>query len=559
MNAQHNRLDHRLAVLVALAAVLLALPAAAPAAEPQASISVTVVGSGRVQSSPAGLDCGVGTCTAAFPLGSAIQLNAAPTSGFHLSSWSGACVGGSQQCEASADEDTRVQAEFASGSSTPQPATVPLLVSFSGKGRVTSTPQGLIDCGSTCWTSFSGGGHVTLAAAPASDFVFDGWAGDCSGNGTCDVALTSLRNVVAVFKPRSIPNGTSTLTIANSDPGNTQGKGIIHVSWPGLQQDKVCDSDQCDFDGVPNGVRVKIQPVPAANTEFSDYGDACTGKALQCVVILSQDAGVGTGFQNAGALSTAFGLNLTRSGGGAVQSVPPGIDCGANTGCRAAFKPGLTVRLTANPGTGFSFGGWTGDCGGTAACAVSMNVSRTVSAAFRAGRDQLRITKSGRGIGTVTTDPPGIACGSDCTYSFRRGSAVTLRAAPNSKSRFGGWTGACTGKGPCSLTIAAPAEVTAGFDRCAASDFSSFVASATRSPRRVSLRVTLADRATARVRLLRHGATLTTRTFANQTAGAKILRIPVPSRAPTGNAKVELRLKDVCGRTRALTRTVRLR
>ena len=383
-----------------------------------------------MQSNPTGLDCGVGTCTAGFPLGSAVQLSAAPTSGFHLSSWSGACVGAAQQCEATADEDTRVQAEFTSGSSTPKPATVPLLVSFSGKGRVTSTTPGLIDCGATCWTSFSGGGHVTLAATAASDFVFDGWAGDCSGTGTCDVALTSLRNVVAVFKPRSIPSGTSILTIANSDPGVTQGKGIVRVSWPGLDQEKVCDTDQCDFEGVPNGVRVKIQTVPAANTEFSDYGDACTGKALQCVVILNQDAGVGTGFQNAGALSTAFGLNLTRSGGGAVQSVPPGIDCGANTGCRAAFKPGLTVRLTANPGTGYAFGGWTGDCGGTAACAVSMTVSRTVSAAFRAARDQLRISKSGRGIGTVTTDPPGIACGSDCTYSFRRGSAVTPAPHP---------------------------------------------------------------------------------------------------------------------------------
>jgi hypothetical protein len=39
MNAQHNRLDHRLAVLVVLGAVLLSLAAAAPAAEPEASIS----------------------------------------------------------------------------------------------------------------------------------------------------------------------------------------------------------------------------------------------------------------------------------------------------------------------------------------------------------------------------------------------------------------------------------------------------------------------------------------------------------------------------------------
>jgi hypothetical protein len=558
MNRFRARLDHRLAVLVALGAMTLSLSAAAPAAEPQGLVSLTVVGSGRVQSSPAGIDCGA-TCTAGFPLGSDVQLTAAPLSGFHLAGWSGACVGASSRCDVTADEDTRVQAEFASGSSIPKPTTNPLLVSFSGKGKVTSTPEGLIDCGSTCWTSFSGGGHVTLAATPESGFVFDGWAGDCSGTGTCDVALTGLRNVGAVFKPRSIPSGTSTLTIANNDPGEDQGKGVVRVSWPGLAEAKVCDIDECEFDGVPNGVRVKIQPVPAPNTELSEYGGACTGKALQCVVILDQDAGVSTGFQNAGALTTSFGLNLTRSGGGAVQSVPPGIDCGGATGCRAAFKPGLAVRLTASPGSGFTFGGWSGDCSGTAGCSVSMSVSRTVSAVFRGARDQLQVTKVGRGLGTVTSDPAGLACGSVCSYAFRRGSAVTLRAAPGGKSRFRGWSGACTGKQSCALTIGASVEVTAGFDRCAALVFSRFGVTATRSPRRVSVRVSLADRATVRVRLLRGRAAITVRTFRNLSAGAKVLRVPVPRGAAAGKGKVEVRLSDLCGRSRALSRTVVLR
>jgi hypothetical protein len=560
MKARRDRPDNRLVVVVAaLASLTLSLPAAAPAAEAQGSVSVAVVGSGRVLSTPPGIDCSAGTCTASFPLGSAFRLSAAPTSGFHLSSWSGDCVGGAQECEATADEDTRVQAEFASGSSTPKPPANPLLVSFSGKGRVTSTPEGLIDCGSTCWTSFSGGGNVRLAATPESDFVFDGWQGDCSGTGTCEVALTALRNVVAVFRPRSSAEGTSTLTIANQNPGETQGKGFVRVSWPGLTEPKVCQTEQCDFSGVPNGVRVKIEPLPGPNTEFSDYGDACTGKALQCVVILNQDAGVGTGFQNAGALTTTFGLNLTRSGGGVVQSVPPGINCGANSGCRAAFKPGLAVRLTADAGNGFTFGGWSGDCGGSAGCSVSMTVSRSVSAVFRGVRLELRVTKSGRGFGTVTTDPAGISCGAVCTYSFRRGSSVRLLASPNGKSRFREWSGACSGKTPCALTIAANAEVIAAFDRCAASVFSTFAVSATRSPRRINVRLNLADRATARVRLRRGRTTVVTRTFANLSAGARVLSVRVPGRTSTGKARVEVRVKDICGRTRALARTVLLR
>ena len=200
MNALQHRLDRRLAVLVALTAVTLSLPAASPAAStPPGSISVTLVGSGRVQSAPGGIDCGA-TCTATFPLESPVRLNATPAAGFYLAGWSGDCVGAAQACEATADENTHVQAQFVAGSA-PTPPVHALTVSFSGEGRVTSSQQGVIDCGSNCWTSFSGGGHVTLNATAASGFVFDGWAGDCSGTGACDLAVTGLRSAVAVFKP----------------------------------------------------------------------------------------------------------------------------------------------------------------------------------------------------------------------------------------------------------------------------------------------------------------------------------------------------------------------
>jgi hypothetical protein len=553
MNALHLRLERRLAFLLALATVTLSLPAAAPAAEPQGSISVVLVGSGLVQSNPAGIDCGSG-CTASFPLGSAVRLSATPGAGFYLAGWTGGCVGAAQSCEATAEEDTRVQAQFVAGSA-PTPAVQALTVSFSGEGRVTSSAQGVIDCGSNCWTSFSGGGHVTLNATPASGFVFDGWAGDCSGTGACDVAVTSLLSVVAVFKRSSIPSGTSTLTINNNEPGNGQGQGRIRISWPGHSED--CNAGSCDINGVPNKVRVKIQPLTGPNTVVDDYGGACRGTAQQCVVVLDQDAGVTTSFKNAGTLTTSYGLNLTRSDGGSVTSVPPGINCGGDTGCRAAFKRTISVRLTANATNGYTFGGWSGDCSGGGGCTVSMTVSRTISAAFRAQRDQVRVTKIGRGIGTITTEPNGIQCGAVCSYSFRHGSALTLHATPNGRSRFRGWGGACTGKKPCSLTITATVDVAAAFDRCAASELSRFSASATRGA--VTIRVSLADRATARVRLLRGRATLASKMFGNLSAGAKTLRVPAPRRAGAGNAKVELQLKDICGRTRALSRSIVLR
>jgi hypothetical protein len=70
------------------------------------------------------------------------------------------------------------------------------------------------------------------------------------------------------------------------------------------------------------------------------------------------------------------------SGDGAVKSDPPGINCGKM--CRASFEPGANVKLTADPGKGSKFAGWSGSgCSGdNPKCKVAMNVSRTIKAKF---------------------------------------------------------------------------------------------------------------------------------------------------------------------------------
>ena len=337
---------------------------------------------------------------------------------------------------------------------------------------------------------------------------------------------------------------------------NNPSSGTIRVSWSN-QAPITCAGEECKIANVPNGIRVKVEPVPGANMVVANYGGACAGSAQQCVLVLNDDAGVTTSLQNGGALTTSYGLNLTRSAGGSIQSLPPGIDCGGDTGCKAAFKRSISVRLTPTVANGYAFVGWGGDCSGSSTCTVSMTVSRTVSASFRAARDTLRVVKNGRGVGTVTTEPAGINCGTSCEYSFRRGSQVTLRATASPRSRFRAWGGACSGKQLCALTISARAEVTAAFDNCAAAWFSTFSATPKRGA--VIVRLTLADRATARVRIARGRTILRSRTFAGLSAGAKSFRITVPGRSSGAKAKVEVRLKDICGRTRALSRTVTLR
>jgi hypothetical protein len=53
----------------------------------------------------------------------------------------------------------------------------------------------------------------------------------------------------------------------------------------------------------------------------------------------------------------------------------------------------------------------------------------------------LGISKSGAGGGTVTSSPPGIDCGADCSQDFTYGTIVTLTANPDAGSVFNGWSG----------------------------------------------------------------------------------------------------------------------
>lgn len=78
----------------------------------------------------------------------------------------------------------------------------------------------------------------------------------------------------------------------------------------------------------------------------------------------------------------------------------------------------------------------------------------------------LTVVRTGDGL--VTSGPPGIACGTDCSEGFVPGSSVILNAVPGTGSMFVGWGGPCSGTGRCVLTIAAATEVTASF-RTAAS------------------------------------------------------------------------------------------
>jgi len=153
---------------------------------------------------------------------------------------------------------------------------------------------------------------------------------------------------------------------------------------------------------------------------------------------------------------------ISGTGAGQVTGSQLGIDCPSD--CSESYVSGTVVTLTATPDAVSTFTGWTGACAGQGnPCTLTLATDVGTTATFRGGVT-LTVVKSGAGTGTVDSSPMGIACGDDCTETYRAGTVVTLTPAATNGSTFTGWSGMCAGQaGACSITLSGDTTLTASF------------------------------------------------------------------------------------------------
>ena len=212
----------------------------------------------------------------------------------------------------------------------------------------------------------------------------------------------------------------------------------------------------------PSGTAVTLTATPATGSTFTGWsGGGCTGTG-SCTVTLTSTTTVTATFD--AIQSVSLTVSSAGTGSGTVSSTPAGILCG--TTCSASYPYATAVTLTAVVPAGSTFTGWSGACTGTGTCPVTLTSPTTVTATFALKPVTLMVRV--RGLGTVTSTPAGINCGTtSCTASYLYGTAVTLTANSNDERyTFTGWSGGgCAGAGSCTVTLSSATRVRATFAR----------------------------------------------------------------------------------------------
>ena len=272
--------------------------------------------------------------------------------------------------------------------------------------------------------------YVLLTETPRDDSVFSQGTG-CSTawNGpTCKVDLTVSNQTVSIS---FAPAARLTVSVQSSDSMHP----LVSIGPLGTLCFASCDEN------FAIGSTITVTAVFGSGDNLLPWSGCDHTSGNSCTVTMSQAKSVTANFGPGYELAVALQTNAPGQVG-TVTSGPAGIDCGA--ACSASFGSGSMVTLTAANGPQAVFVSWSGcDQILSNSCTVTMSQAKNVTATFGPGYDlavTLQTNTPGH-VGTVTSSPAGIDCGTACSATFASDSMVTLTAADAPQAIFVSWSG----------------------------------------------------------------------------------------------------------------------
>ena len=263
------------------------------------------------------------------------------------------------------------------------------------------------------------GAPISWSGAGGTSFASPIWAGIQALVNQYTGSRQGNPNPV-LYKIAAAEYGASGSSTCNSSNGNTVGSSCIFydVTLGDMIVDCTSGTPNCYAAGAapmaccrPRPVRMR--PLSRRNTGW----DFATGIGTVNVYNLV------TNWASAGGGNASLTVSVT--GSGTVTSNPAGISCPST--CSHTFTGGSQVTLTPTPASGWAFSSWGGACSGSGGCTVTMNAAESVTATFV---QDVTLSVSVTGSGTVTSSPAGINCPSTCSANFAPGTQVTLTATP---------------------------------------------------------------------------------------------------------------------------------
>ncbi|MBA2332643.1 MAG: hypothetical protein H0V94_07645 [Actinobacteria bacterium] len=368
------------------------------------------------------------------------------------------------------------------------------------------------------------------------------------------LATASGERAAAVVELQVGPRGPG--SVSASPAGVDLDNGNVAVTEPCDRSD---GGDSCRF-GYEQGTTVTLNARADSGRTFVGWSDPdCPGTG-SCTLTLDAAA------TSIVALFSPLKLAVRYSGDGEGGTVT--IDRQANTctegGADACFElaPRSEVRLTARPAAGHTFQGWSPGCEPTNAptCTIGVNDQPTWAGAIFDDDEalqlpttikvQFRLEKTGDGGGQVTASK--LECGDECTAQFDYGQTVTLTAAPDSGSVFGGWNGVCAQtETTCSFPVGPITSVKAQFARAPFAARVVGVSVAYGGSRTVVVRLSVNEATTATLRLLRSGRAIAT-VRPRVDPGTTSVRLRVPKRAVAGAYRIAIAVAKPDGGTLTL-------
>jgi len=297
--------------------------------------------------------------------------------------------------------------------------------------------------------SFLAGTSVTLKAAPAAGWSFNGWSGTVSAG--FGAAVWSFVMPAAAATQRASFAQCLPLTVSRQP---TDGSG-------GSVSRSPSNSDGCPPGRYLQGDVLTLTATPAAGWALVGW----TGVLNSTDATWSYTMGSATAVQTA-VFGQCLALTLQVSGSGTVSAAPtksPGCTLGQ-------YVPGAAITLTGSGIAGWTLTGWTGTqvrSSDASAWAYTMPAAAATQTAQFAQCYQLTLGATGPAGGVTSASPSfSFACAAGRYVS---GAALTLSATAPSGATFLRWSGsgASGTSSPLSYTMpTAAASVTAELAAC---------------------------------------------------------------------------------------------